>query len=243
VSFLRSDVSEVRAKKERAGFTLVEVIVVIVIIAILAAIGVPALTGYIDKAQDKQYITKARDFAIATRTVIDEAYADGDFSDPKGLMYYNPDFLETSFSPKSNFKVWEIFAVSEFIYNDSARFAYRIADLQGDEDLIYFCEAGGQRLYIAGSLDSNIFNADGFLWMYSPEEIITYNDGVGGDPASFIIVTYKLTRANSLDVDITEENKNKFEPWNMAHLITNEAEYDPDAGYEVYHGHYSGAVY
>jgi prepilin-type N-terminal cleavage/methylation domain-containing protein len=40
----------------RAGFTLVEVIVVLVILALLAAIAIPALTGYIDKAQDKKYI-------------------------------------------------------------------------------------------------------------------------------------------------------------------------------------------
>jgi prepilin-type N-terminal cleavage/methylation domain-containing protein len=44
----------------RAGFTLVEVIVVLVILAILAAIAIPALTGYIDKAQDKQYIAEHR---------------------------------------------------------------------------------------------------------------------------------------------------------------------------------------
>ena len=36
--------------KDKKGFTLVELIVVLVILAILAALLIPTLTGYIDKA-------------------------------------------------------------------------------------------------------------------------------------------------------------------------------------------------
>jgi prepilin-type N-terminal cleavage/methylation domain-containing protein len=79
--------------RRRNGFTLVEVIVVLVILAILAAIAIPALTGYIDKANDKKYIADARNAAVAVRTVIDELYAEGTLG--KGITKAN---LQTTFS-------------------------------------------------------------------------------------------------------------------------------------------------
>ena len=67
---------------QKRGVTLVELIVVLVILAGLAALLVPSLTGYIDKAVEKRIMLQARSLMTAAQATIDEAYA-------KGQLVYN----------------------------------------------------------------------------------------------------------------------------------------------------------
>lgn len=62
-------------KSSKKGFTLVELIVVLVILAVLAAMLVPALIGYIDRARaEKEYQTAATVYGAA-QAVLTELYA------------------------------------------------------------------------------------------------------------------------------------------------------------------------
>ena len=61
-----------KMKRNKSGFTLVEVIVVLVILAILAAIMIPAMTGWIGKAKEKQVYVELREVALAMKS----AYAE-----------------------------------------------------------------------------------------------------------------------------------------------------------------------
>lgn len=68
-------------QNETKGFTLIELIVVLVIMAILAAIMVPSMIGWIDRAKEKQVIIQARNAYLAAQTIVLEDYADGEMMD------------------------------------------------------------------------------------------------------------------------------------------------------------------
>lgn len=54
------------------GFTLVEIIVVLVVLAILAAFIIPTMLGFVEDAKAKSYIAEAREVYVAAQAVATE---------------------------------------------------------------------------------------------------------------------------------------------------------------------------
>ena len=70
---IKNDSSKRNSKK---GFTLVELIVVLVVMAVLAAAVVPAMLGYTDHAKNKKYIATAEECLKASQAVLSDRYND-----------------------------------------------------------------------------------------------------------------------------------------------------------------------
>ncbi len=67
-------------RKKVKGFTLVELIVVMLILAILAGMFIPSLIGYIEKANESELQIETRQLYQAAQVVATENYKNGGFS-------------------------------------------------------------------------------------------------------------------------------------------------------------------
>ncbi len=88
-------------KFKKDGFTLVEIIVVMLILAILASMFIPNMMGYLERAGESEAIMECRSTVIATQTIINEtcAYGTEEFEGIyKGTIYT----IKTSSSPSDD---------------------------------------------------------------------------------------------------------------------------------------------
>lgn len=77
-------------KYRKKGFTLVEIIVVMLILAILASMFIPNMMGYLERAGESEAVMECRSTVISVQTILNQtvAYGTDEFEGVyKGVLY------------------------------------------------------------------------------------------------------------------------------------------------------------
>ena len=126
------------ASKE--GFTLVELIVVLVILAILAAILIPALLGYIDKSKEKQDMLNARNCLTAAQAEFTLNYANREDTDVMAVK-----------AEKSKIKATG--KQSRDVYMQGSEVSKRILNTADDNPYVFIVGCGSYNKYAKTGTD------------------------------------------------------------------------------------------
>lgn len=85
----------------KKGFTLVEIIVVLVILAIFAAIAVPSVLGYVEEAKKEKYIAEARSIYTVIQVEETKLANEIDYTDKPSQYNKAEDYMYAKICDKS----------------------------------------------------------------------------------------------------------------------------------------------
>lgn len=128
-------------RRKKDGFTLVELIVVLLILAILIALLIPSLTGYIRKAKEKAAMVECRNCVQAAQAILSEQYGENGSA-----------VLTAPYSEVLN-QSEEKGTIKEILYNSDYKVTYLKYTSKGDITVLY--ENGTYKILKGGEEEDN----------------------------------------------------------------------------------------
>lgn len=174
--------------KNNKGFTLVEVIVVVVILSILATMLIPRMTGFLTKSNDEKNYETAKDIMEFTQGYFYELYAENAHASNNksivmGIDNWQPDAIEKTLG-ESNNKVYISDIHNKKHYTKTTEILRNVGyKVKFDDSGEWKSDIPAGVMIIAGNYATycNPLNSE-----YNPEKAYTvygiiFNKNVGGD--------------------------------------------------------------
>lgn len=169
--------------KEQKGFTLVELMVVLVILGIVGSFAVPALTGYIDDSKEKKAVTETQACVTAATGAAAEERAEA----VNAAFTENSDSFTTEFTKWAGTLTGSPIAVTGDLTLTEGDGQYYLKPVY-DSGKSYFTKFSTiiNKADVTGSIDLLQFNADGkvLCLVYTSADGITVAYSAGGSAGS-----------------------------------------------------------
>lgn len=175
----------------KKGFTLVEVIVVLVILAILAAIMIPAMVQYINRAEKNRIIPECKMVVISAQALYTESYATGEVVTVDAIKQYSGVDGDVSDAQAVNGELqhitytkapWKVVYCRNYgscsehdeMYNINNVGSSGTGELEGTKDYFYIANDSNYKVITLGDLNTYDFGPYGQL---VPEGSVFYWQG------------------------------------------------------------------
>ena len=199
------------------GFTLVELIVVLVVLSILAALVVPLFIGFIDKARDREDIADAEKSLSVTQTVLNEVYNDGGNQvHPSRRAKAEAD---SGVGAGTKFKVWTKAQLADGVTPATsdylASYLVEYAQFTAKNGKEYYYDGSGWSESAATGEAGNVIYMWGYTGgdtAYNPSSVV-YDDDIIDNPERDINdfdVTITLADSNGLGLTFTHSGSSSY---------------------------------